>query len=57
MWAGWLSECSLVGAAWSGGLDVDGEMVVESVGGVLAAGLEGPVWRDLVEYNGSLCCW
>ena len=35
MWADWLSECPLGGSPWSGGLDVDGEVVVESVGGVV----------------------
>ena len=35
MWAGWLSECSLSDSSWSGGLGVDGGVVVESVGGVV----------------------
>ena len=35
MWADWLSECPLGGSPWSGGHGVDGEVVVESVGGVV----------------------
>ena len=40
MWAGWLSECPLIGSPWSGEFDGDGEVVVESVGGVVV----GSAW-------------
>ena len=35
MWADWLSECPLGDSPWSVRLGVDGEVVIESVGGVV----------------------